>query len=199
MKIQTNPRRQPSAFTLIELLVVIAIIAILATIAVPVGGKVMERAKILQAKTAMKGLEIAINGYRTEYNRMPLASTASGDDPVEYDTGTAQGLTLLKTLMAQDNTNNPRQIKFYEPQTAKSGANGLVDGEGGGLFDPWAKPYTIVIDYSGTGLIDNPYAGENGEPEQVSSSVIIYSGGPDEQLMGGGEEGGKNDDVKSWN
>jgi prepilin-type N-terminal cleavage/methylation domain-containing protein len=194
-KLASISRRQASAFTLIELLVVITIIAILASIAVPVAGKVMEKAKVLQAKTAMKGLEIAINGYRTEYNRMPLAAGAEGT--TQTFVTDSDGLALLNTLMAQDTTNNPRQIKFYEPTSAKNGANGYVaDGEGGGggLFDPWSRPYTIVIDYSGTGLIPNPFSGEEhpGEPTNISSSVIIYSDGPDEIP-------GNKDDVKSWN
>ncbi|TLD70986.1 prepilin-type N-terminal cleavage/methylation domain-containing protein [Phragmitibacter flavus] len=197
MKLASLSRRQSSAFTLIELLVVITIIAILASISVPVGGKIMERAKILQAKTAMKGIEIAINGYRTEYNRMPLASTAGESDTAEYLTDST-GMPLLAALMAQDPTNNPRQIKFYEPPSAKGGANGYVqDGEGGGggLFDPWSRPYTIEIDYSGNGQIPNPFAGtegHTGEPENVSASVIIYSDGPDETPQ-------TKDDVKSWN
>lgn len=195
MKIEINRRRPYSAFTLIELLVVIAIIAILATIAVPAGGKVMERARKLQAKAAMKGLEIAINGYRTEYNRMPLASSA-GSDYVEYKTDT-DGKMLLDTLMGKDDTNNPRRIKFYEPPTAKNRSNGY-DPDDGSLLDPWGQPYTVIIDYSGEGLIPNPYTGD-GEPENLSASVVIYSHGPDKAFENAsGDNGGKVDDVKSW-
>lgn len=195
MKTDYPRRPSRSAFTLIELLVVVAIIAILATIAVPAGGAVMERARKLQAKAAMKGLEIAINGYRTEYNRMPLASSAGSTDFVEYITD-ADGRDLLDTLMAKNDTNNPRRIKFYEPPTAKNSSNGY-DTTDGRLLDPWGQPYTVIIDYSGEGLLDNPYTGESGEPEKVSASVLIYSHGPDKTFQSA--KGGKVDDVKSWN
>src|SRR3954452_16139219 len=99
-------------FTLIELLVVISIIAMLATIGVGGGQIVLRKAKDLQAKAAMKGLEIAIKGYRTEYLRLP-STDAMTDDNDAYDTADETGKTLLEILLATNTARNPRQIRYW--------------------------------------------------------------------------------------
>ena len=73
MNLRSLRSQSHTGFTLIELLIVIAIIATLATMGVAGGQMMIRRAKDLQAKTTMKGLEIAIKGYQTEYLRLPTA------------------------------------------------------------------------------------------------------------------------------
>ncbi len=187
MKAISLPYKTSRAFTLIELLVVIAIIAILATLGISVGSSVMRNAKKLQAKTAMKGVEVGIGGYRTEYNRLPLAANKDTDD--NYTTTNADGLSIIQMLMASDEgdaiTNNPRRIKFYEPSNAKNNKNGYVDGTG--LVDPWGEAYEMRLDYSGDGILEDPYGGSD-----LNGSVLLWSHG--DPKLGNTET----DDVKSW-
>src|SRR6187455_3433095 len=102
--------RKPGGFTLIELLVVISIIAMLATIGVAGGQVVIRKARELQAKAVMKGLEIAIKGYKTEYLRLPTAETSPlTEDNQAYDTSDEQGKNLINVLLSTTVERNPRQ------------------------------------------------------------------------------------------
>ena len=64
-------RRTPAAFTLIELIVVIAIIGILASLIFPIVGAVNKRKLISTAQTQLKGIEAAIDGYKTKLGYYP--------------------------------------------------------------------------------------------------------------------------------
>jgi prepilin-type N-terminal cleavage/methylation domain-containing protein len=200
MKVSRIPLRKLRGFTLIELLVVISIIAMLATIGVAGGQIVIRKARELQAKAVMKSLEIAIKGYKTEYLRMPTAeTTAPTEDNEAYDTSDEAGQGLLRVLLSDPSAleRNPRQIRFWEAPPAK--AEGAGYSPENGLRDPWGKNgYYVVLDYSGDGRIANPYGGE-GEPDEITSDVIVYSAGANTVPEEGGSAGGKKiDDVKSW-
>src|SRR5687768_15407247 len=84
------------------------IIAIIVTAAVLIGGVVLlallgifggrivlDKARTLQAKATMKGLEIAIRGYKTEYLRPPFVTASEPtSDNSPYDTTGAEGRAL---------------------------------------------------------------------------------------------------------
>ena len=198
MKIPYHRPQKLRGFTLIELLVVISIIALLATMGVAGGQIVIKKARDLQAKAVMKGLEIAVKSYKTEYLRMPSAQGNMTQDNEGYDTSSEDGRGLLNVLTASEVTRNPRQIRFWDPPPAKTGGAGFTPENG--LRDPWGKMgYIIVIDYDGDGAVANPYAdGSEGEPTTISTDVIVYSAGANGIFEEGGGGGKKVDDVKSW-
>lgn len=189
--------RKPGGFTLIELLVVISIIAMLATIGVAGGQIVIRKARELQAKAQMKGLEIAIKGYKTEYLRLPSADGgAQREDNTPYDTAADDGRSLINVLLALSEVSNPRHIRFWEPPAAKGDAGYSPER---GLTDPWGKNgYMVILDYSNDGRIDNPYSAE-GEADELTADVVIYSAGANTNFEEGGSMSGKRiDDVRSW-
>src|ERR1044071_10347152 len=64
-------QRRDAAFTLIELIVVVAIIAVLAAMVLPIAGAVNARKQISVAQTQLKGIEIAIQDYKTKLGYYP--------------------------------------------------------------------------------------------------------------------------------
>ena len=64
-------QRRQAAFTLIELIVVVAIIALLAAMVLPIAGAVNARKQISVAQTQLKGIETAIEGYKTKLGFYP--------------------------------------------------------------------------------------------------------------------------------
>lgn len=76
-----TPHMKKAAFTLIELLVVISIIAILASIAVPVFGKAMEKAKATTCAANLRQLGLGTVAYLNENEDVmfPIGGSAGGD------------------------------------------------------------------------------------------------------------------------
>jgi type II secretory pathway pseudopilin PulG len=170
-------------------LVGLVIIAVLVAIAVPAGQKVLEKARILQAKAQMKGFEIAVKGYQTEYNRLPSSQSPppTTDNSPGYETTDAEGKSMIEILTGTDTKNNPRGIAFYEPPPTRTKGGGYTAS--GGLVDIWgARGYIIIFDYDGDGNISDPeHPGAT-----ISEPVIIYSAGPD------GDFNTWKDNVTSW-
>jgi hypothetical protein len=178
----------------------------LAIIAVFLGGAAVleslvydNHSKGIHPKAEMKGLEIAIKSYKTEYMRLPfIGETPPSQDNQAYDTSDANGRKLLDILLARDTKHNPRQIRFWEPPTAKRSGAGYSSE--GGLKDSWGKQgYKVILDYNGDGKITNPYGKNDKEADELDADVIIYSAGANGIFEQGVSKNGKGtDDVKSW-
>ena len=166
----------------------IVVLIVLASIGVAAGQKVLVKARTLQAKAAMQGLAIAVKGYQTEYRHLPLANDPPPQrDGDAFDTADEKGRTLLAVLLAEDEKQNPRQIRFWEPPPSKSRGGGYDSALG--LVDPWGKTgYRVLLDENGDGKIADP---EN-DLGEISGAVLIYSAGPD------GDFKTWNDNVCSW-
>jgi len=171
-----NCRNQ--AFTLIELLVVIGIIALLASIAIPAGNIVLDKARNTQAKAAMKGLEVGIKGYQTEYNKYPANATYTDSQAIELVDGNElmQAITIHGAQTAASKLVNPRALSFYDPSPAQKNRNGYTPG--GGLMDPWGEPYIVAIDYNGDNEVTIPSeAAGTDDPATLAVGVVAYSTG----------------------
>lgn len=153
---------------------------------IPTGGGRSDpnRGMRLQAKSTMKGVEIALLGFKTEYRKLPSIPTHTETEPT-----LTEGDWLID-LMGSKTGSNLRGIVFYEPPTAKKGKNGFVQEEGKPprLLDLWGGPYRAHFDIDGDGTIPNPEK----PTDTVNSHVILWSAGPD------GNPTTWEDNVKSW-
>lgn len=193
---KTHPQRRAGrGFTLIELLVVISIIIVLAAVGFGAAQKAMDRARKVQAQAVVRALEQSIESYISEYSKFPNISANSD----EVQTIGESGVELLTILMGKEQTGtsmqNPRQIPFLSGlKEAKGNKGGILYGRGGsgndiqGLYDPWGKPYRI--------LLDDDFDDEIRDP--IKSGTIIRNRKVVVYTLGNDDKAGTADDVKSW-
>ena len=127
-------------------------------------------------KSLLSGFIIALKVYRTEYNRFPVEALSSGD---EHQLQRMQG-KILRVLLGEDETLNPRKIVFFDPPLAKDRKRGLYRDEKGEPFfvDSWGEPFYFMFDINGEGKIPNPDPRPD-EPRELGTTVIGFSAGPD--------------------
>jgi prepilin-type N-terminal cleavage/methylation domain-containing protein len=185
-------------FTLIELLVVISIIAVLAGLAFPAVNGALESARKAKAKNDVTQIVAAIKSYQAEYGRLPTYGNATTFEDNNDDLMNI--LRSIKDLNGEQLALNPRKIAFIEVRPGKGNKDGIGTGSSGAgvFYDPWGKPYRIILDGNYDNNIDNPYSTNAGFPE-IGASAIAISPGRD----GVGMSGDKNattarDDVISW-
>ncbi|MEI8341780.1 MAG: prepilin-type N-terminal cleavage/methylation domain-containing protein [Verrucomicrobiota bacterium] len=176
--------RNKNGFTLIELITVISIILILMGLLFPAVSSVKEAAKKAQAKNDITNLVTSVKAYYTEYGKYPLPQSLYSSTPEEDLTyndksGTATLIAFMKILMAKDTTENPRQIVFIEPPTAKQdGKYGVFldsSNNPGPFYDPWGKPYSVRIDVDYNNLIRSP----DNDAVLLPTGVAAFSNGKD--------------------
>ena len=61
-------------YTLVEILVVIAIIAVLASISVPIGMRMINKGKAVEAKSQMMEIVLANQAYYRDYGTTPVGA-----------------------------------------------------------------------------------------------------------------------------
>ena len=180
------------AFTLIEILVVMTLIAILVGIGVPAFTSVMEQARKTQAKNEEQQIIAAVNAFYTEYGKYPLVTA----DTTINNTSTPSNSDLFFTLRAvsggANNANavNTRAIVFIQPPVSKDQTNprsGIKTSTTDSTwYDPWGKPYNVMIDGDYDNQLANPYA-DTPPPGGATLylGVIVWSFGKNGALGGG--------------
>lgn len=171
--------------TLVVGLVGLILVAVLVAIAVPLGRMVLNKVRAFQTKAEMQGLVVAIKGYQTEYNPLPIIGETD-----ELKTLPVEG-EMLDILMGKHPGKNPRSIPFYSPPLHKPPAKGgLVINAAGlpELQDIYGNVYHMRFDWNGDGNIPDPeHPGAT-----VRGTVILYSAGPD------GDYSTWHDNIMSW-
>lgn len=144
-----------------------------------------DRIRPLQTKAAISGLEIATKSYKIEYNRLPIIP------PSEATVIESRGI-LISTLLGENETNNPRKVKFYDPAPYRKGRGGAARNAANEweLKDAWGNFYRILLDADDNGKIPDPKPGA--VPDKIATPILIYSAGPD------GDFSTWTDNIRSW-
>ncbi len=186
MKISLSPRSS-KGFTLIELIIVIGILATLASIAYPTYMSIQTNAARTAAKKVCTDIVSAVESFKQDNNGMLPYNT----DMVEPDDKDQMHLTtlggedadMIKVLTnresddAERRLNSTRDIYLRSDEQEQPREGLYVDASGElSFYDPWGKPYYIVLCEEDEGAIDpftsRRYRGKN---------CLVYSTGPDQE------------------
>ncbi len=182
MKTAVSTRRM-CGFTLLELIVVIAILATLMGIAYPAIMGVQENARIASSSKVCADLVAGVSNFKQDHNGImpyyPKKAKPDKNDQIYLVTEPRKDAGLLSILTGYEDTDiklNINNEPYMKPTRAESARDGLFGDEGSslGLYDPWGKPYYIVLCEMTEGCID-PFTNQRIRRE----NCLVYGLGPD--------------------
>jgi prepilin-type N-terminal cleavage/methylation domain-containing protein len=188
--------RATAGFTLIELLTVIAIISILMALLFPMATGVKDQGKKTEAKNNLVSIVSAVKAYYAEYGKYPVPGADS--DTIVRGSSSSGLYNTLRAIGTEALDTNPRKIVFLQGKDARNYSTPAKATGGfasdGVYYDPWGKPYEIVIDSNYDNQVDNPYmSGAGANP--LRQEVIGYCLGKDGTKA---STFPNSDDVISW-
>ena len=179
-----NATKQLRGFTLLELIVVIMILATLGGIAYPTIMGFQENARISAANKCCMDIVSGVAQFKQDHNGvLPYYANQvkpDRDDQVFLTTLANKDAGLISVLTGYeegDTRLNVNNEAYMKPTKAEKPQDGLY-GESADelcLYDPWGKPYYVVLSESMDGCID-PFTGKHVRRE----SCLVYSTGPDQ-------------------
>ena len=193
MKISLSPRSS-KGFTLIELIIVIAILATLAGIAYPTYMSIQGNAARTAAKKVCTDNVSAVESFKQDNNGMlPYDNTmveADDNDQMYLTTTAGEDGNMIRILTNREDEesgrryNSTRDIYLRSDEQDQPNDGLFVDASGElNFYDPWGKPYYIVLCEEDAGCIDpfttRRYRGKN---------CLVYSTGPDQEGAAGAKK-----------
>lgn len=175
--------RRQAAFTLIEILVVMVIITTLAGLGFVVGNKMLKKAEGTKAKNHATSMITSIEGFALDHNGtlpIPESGTQETEDgDIKFDTSANNNFIAI--LVNREGGDSAE--KFNQKGSVYLSAEDVTKPQGGlfvengkvALFDPWGKPYEIIIDANSDNAVQNPHK----KGHTVQKRAIIFSHGPD--------------------
>ena len=182
MKTMHSPRLH-RGFTLLELIVVIMILATLGGIAYPTIMGFQENARISSANKTCMDIVSGVAQFKQDHNGvLPYEANRAKpdrDDQIFLTTLAGKDASLVCVLTGYeegDTRLNVNNEAYMKPTKAEKPQNGLFGEDAGelSLYDPWGKPYYIILSEAMEGCID-PFTFKRVRRE----NCLVYSTGPD--------------------
>lgn len=184
MKLFTSAQKH-RGFTLIELIVVIAILATLMGISYPAIMGFQENARISSASKACMDIVSGVASFKQDHNGIlpfyPNQAKPNRDDQIYLTTEAGKDAGLVSILTGYEdgdeklNINNEAYMKPTKSEEPRDGLYG-DNAQELSMFDPWGKPYYIVLCEMDDGCID-PFTNKRIRKE----NCLVYSLGPDSE------------------
>ena len=185
MKISLSPRSE-KGFTLIELIIVIAILATLASIAYPTYMSIQTNAARTAAKKVCTDIVAAVESFKQDNNGMLPYNTEmvepDAKDQMYLTTTAGEDADMIKVLTNREDDedrrlNSTRDIYLRADEQEQPREGLFVDASGEvHFYDPWGKPYYIVLCEEDDGAID-PFT----KRRLRGKNCLVYSTGPDQE------------------
>lgn len=182
MKISTTTKNL-HGFTLLELIVVIAILATLAGISYPAIMGVQENARIASSSKTCVDIVAGVTNFKQDHNGImpyyPNDAKPDRKDQIYLATQAGKDAGMVSILTGYEegdvklNLNNEAYMKPNKAEEPRDGIYGESADELS-LFDPWGKPYYVVLSESLDGCID-PFT----EKRIRREHCLVYGLGPD--------------------
>lgn len=210
---------QNRGFTLVEVLVVAAVVAVLFSISTPIVLRQMEKAKLLEAKTTMKDIEMALPSFLKDhgvYDYKDAAGlterslTAAVGGPFTNAAATEpagnfhlflRGLLGENTSLTKYSRTNKKYLILKDAVDLKNGVVRAPTGEVLALVDPWGRHYQAFVDVTrGSGVNKGFYQNHNNaEVGEYAGDKITYQNGL--AMICAGSDGlfDKKDDASTFN
>ncbi len=184
-------------FTLLELIVVIAILATLMGISYPAIIGVQENARISASSKTCMDLVSGVISFKQDHNGImpyyPKEAEPDEEDQIYLSTLPGKNAGMLAVLTGYEEGEDKLNLNdepYIKPTKAEEPRDGLYGDNADelALYDPWGKPYYLVLCEANDGCID-PFTNKRLRRE----NCIVYGLGPD----GAGIAPAHSDDRKS--
>jgi hypothetical protein len=145
------------------------------------------RAKVdsLISHTDCQNLALSINNFISDHQgEFPVDTLANLSENKAISTDIDDPANMISILMdseqgpEQDHINRSGQ-KYVSARFVDERRGGIyTEGHRLGFYDPWGKPYYVILDVNGDEEIKDPMAKKN-QDKSISSRVIVYGTGLD--------------------
>lgn len=168
-------------FTLIEILVVITIIAGLAAISFNVFMKMPDKARATASSATCGEIASAVNNFMSDHQgAWPVTAEPPAGKSFTTDADAPENMIAIlmaKEVAPEEARINRKGVSYLSGNITDIKSDGIFQSANGalyGYYDPWGKPYYVIIDDDLNDSIPNPF---DKAKREIQQKVIVFGTG----------------------